>query len=120
MGVHVTREGELCIKVSLPFKNLVQSKVNSSNSFIIIIITTIYLFEFGEFLFLLCALDSRLLGGVRKGRTGIRHVSLLMALKAKFFLEAFLSFLWGKLLEFYYINVHSVGVFDSSGDKKKD
>ena len=46
-------------------------------------------------------------------------MSLFAALKAKSFLEAFLLFLWGKLLEFYHVNVHGIGVFSHSRGKGK-
>ena len=83
--------------------------MNPSYSFLFIII--FYLFEFKEFLSLPGALDSEFLGGVREGRTGIFHMSFLAASKAKSLFETLFSFFWSKFLDFYYINIHSIGVF---------
>ena len=88
-------------------KILIQPKGYLSHSFFIFIFN---LFKLGEFFLFLDALDSGFLGGVREVWTGICHIS---------FPEALFSFLWGESFDFYYVDIHGIGVFSSSGGRRK-
>ena len=57
----------------------------------------------------------RFLGGVGEDRAGIRCVSFLAASKAESLLEAFLSLFQSKFFDFYYIDIHGIGVFGCFG-----
>ena len=112
-GAHITREGELCVEASLPFKILFQPEVNLSYSFFVVVIFN--LLELREFLFLLGVLDAGFLGGVGESGASGRRMSTFAAAKAKSPFGALLSFLGGEFLgKFDRVNVHSVGVFHGS------
>ena len=77
-----------------------------SYSFVIVII---YLLEVREFFFFVDALDSWFWGGGEDRAAGT-IVSCLLAVEAKIFLDANLSFLWSELSDAYGIYIHSVWV----------
>ena len=79
-------------------------KSDPSYSFIIIVI---YLLEAGEFFFLVDVLDSWFWSGDEDRAAGT-IVFCLLAVEAKTFLNANLSFLWGELSDTYGVYIHSV------------